>query len=59
MSLSNQSNVGNSLENSKAVSTSTKVIEVMVLVNSAQRILVKVVGHVIYFCVRHKTLIAY
>ena len=45
MSLSNQSNVGNSLKNSKAVSTSTKVIEVMVLVNSAPRVLVKVVKH--------------
>ena len=45
MSLSNQSNVGNSLKNSKTVSTSKKVIEVIVLVNSAQRILVKVVKH--------------
>ena len=52
MSLSKQSNVGNPLKNSKAVSTSTKVIEVMLLVNSAQRILVKVVGHLcnIFLC---------
>ena len=45
MSLSNQSNVGNSLKNSKAVSTSTKVIEGIVLVNTAQGILVKVGKH--------------
>ena len=45
MSLRNQSNVGNSLKNSKAVSTSTKVIEGIVLANSAQGILVKVVKH--------------